>query len=223
MPDRIRILLVDDDAMVRLSLKTIIEADPDLQVVGLASDGLAAIAQYETLRPDVLLMDIRMTPQDGLSAGENILSRHPQARILYLTTFADDAYIIRALRLGARGYMLKQNYESIGPAIKAVHAGQSVFGDDIMERIPLLVGNRQTADLSSFAIRDKEAELIRLVADGLNNREIAARLFLSEGTVRNNLSVILDKLHLRDRTQLAVFYYKQIRSGLAPADPESDS
>ncbi len=204
----VRILLVDDDPMVRLSLRIIIEADPGLLVAGQAGDGGEAVTMFESLKPDVLLMDIRMQLTDGLQAGEMILRRHPEARILYLTTFADDAYIIRALLLGARGYILKQDFESIAPALKAVHAGQSVFGDTIMARIPNLMQKQKPANLSQFQIRDKEMELISLVAEGLNNREIATRLYLSEGTVRNQLSVILEKLDLRDRTQLAIFYYK---------------
>jgi DNA-binding NarL/FixJ family response regulator len=204
----IKVLLVDDDQLIRMSLQIIIEADEDLQVIGTGQDGQKAIALFEQLRPDVLLLDIRMTPTDGLQAGEAILAAHPTARLLYLTTFSDDEYIIRALRMGACGYILKQNFTCIVPAIKAVHNGQNVFGDDIMVKIPALVGAARQPDLSAFDIRDREAELISLVAEGLNNKEIAARLYLSEGTVRNQLSVILEKLGLRDRTQLAVFYYK---------------
>lgn len=206
--DKIKILLVDDDKLIRMSLKIIIEADSELQVIGQADNGKAAVSQYTAQQPDVLLMDIRMQPMDGLQAGETILRHDSAARILYLTTFADDEYIIRALRLGARGYILKQDFEIIVPAIKAVNSGQNVFGDTIMARIPELMRNADKVDLSCLDIRDKEAEIICLVAEGLNNREIAARLFLSEGTVRNHLSVILDKLGLRDRTQLAIFYYR---------------
>lgn len=214
--EKIKILLVDDDPLVRSSLKIIIEADENLCIVGLGGDGDEAIRLYGELLPDVLLMDIRMTPRDGLEAGEQILARHPMARILYLTTFADDAYIIKALRMGARGYILKQDFESIVPSLRAISAGQSVFGDTIMARVPTLIGSKMNAARPAddsdrpirFDIRDKELELVRLVAEGLNNKEIAARIFLSEGTVRNQISVILEKLGLRDRTQLAIFYYK---------------
>ena len=214
--DPIRVLLVDDDPLVRSSLKIIIETDANLRVVGLGGSGDEAISLYDALSPDLLLMDIRMSPRDGLDAGEVILASHPQARILYLTTFADDEYIIKALRIGARGYILKQDFESIVPSLQAVNAGQSVFGDTIMARVPTLIGNKtrepgpaeESARSVPLDIRDKELELVRLVAEGLNNREIAARVFLSEGTVRNQLSVILEKLGLRDRTQLAIFYYK---------------
>lgn len=218
--DPIKVLLVDDDPLVRSSLKIIIETDANLRVVGLGGSGDEAISLFDALLPDLLLMDIRMSPRDGLDAGEVILARHPQARILYLTTFADDEYIIKALRIGARGYILKQDFESIVPSLQAVNAGQSVFGDTIMARVPTLIGNKnrepgqteEPARSVPLDIRDKELELVRLVAEGLNNREIAARVFLSEGTVRNQLSVILEKLGLRDRTQLAIFYYKNWQS-----------
>ena len=208
----IRILLVDDDPLVVSSLKIIIEADSDLKVIGTGQHGLEAIRLYEELSADIILMDIRMQIMTGLEAGEEILRRHPQARLLLLTTFADDEYIVKALRIGARGYILKQHFESIVPALKAIHAGQNVFGGNIMSRIPALLTGNTSPDLSQYDIRGKEIEIIELVAQGLNNKEIAARLFISEGTVRNSLTVILDKLGLRDRTQLAIMYLKAVNS-----------
>lgn len=204
----IRVLLVDDDPLVVSSLKIIIEADADFKVAATGSHGLDAIRMNEELKPDIILMDIRMPVLSGLEAGEEILRRHPGTRLLLLTTFADDEYIIKALRIGARGYILKQHFESIVPALKAIYAGQSVYGDNIMTRIPALLSGQQQPDLNQYDIREKEIEIIRLVAEGLNNKEIAARLFISEGTVRNSLTVILDKLGLRDRTQLAIMYLK---------------
>jgi DNA-binding NarL/FixJ family response regulator len=127
---------------------------------------------------------------------------------LFLTTFADDEYIIKALKIGAHGYILKQNFECIIPAVKAVHIGQYVFGEDIVSKLPELLNKSEKNSFASYGINDKELEIISLVAEGLNNKEIAGKLFLSEGTVRNYLSTILDKLNLRDRTQLAVFYFK---------------
>ena len=142
-----------------------------------------------------------------LEAGEQILQQDPQAKILYLTTFSDDEYIIKALKIGAKGYLLKQNFNGIAPALEAVLQGQQVFGEQVITRLPILMQNKPNPDYAKYAITDKEKELIELVAAGLSNKEIAAALFLSEGTVRNYLSSILEKLHLRDRTQLAVFYY----------------
>jgi len=203
-----KILIIDDDKLVGISLKAIIEADKEICVSRIGYNGNDAISMYEESLPDILLMDIRMELMTGLEAGEIILSRHPEARILYLTTFADDEYIIKALRIGAKGYILKQNFESIVPSLKAVFAGHCVFGEDIIAKIPGLLNGNHRTDLSIFGISEKEAEIIRHIAEGLSNREIANLLFLSEGTVRNSISVIMDKLDFKRRTQLAVFYYK---------------
>ncbi len=202
------ILVVDDDKLVCVSLKTILEADPEIKVVGLGNNGIQAIELYRRLNPDILLMDIRMDTMTGLDAGETILKQYPHARILYLTTFSDDAYIIQALKIGAKGYLLKQNFESIVPALKAVHMGQSVFGDEIITKLPSLMQGSSTSSFTSYELTDKEIELLVHIAEGLNNKEISEAMFLSEGTVRNYISILLEKLHLRDRTQLAVFYYK---------------
>lgn len=207
-----KLVLVDDDRLVGLSLKTIIEATPGMEVAAIGLNGRDAVALYEQHRPDVLLMDIRMDTMTGLEAGEIILRRHPDARVLFLTTFADDEYIVKALKMGAKGYLLKQNFESIVPSLKAVEAGQSVFGEDIVAKIPTLMGSGGKVDIKAFGITEKESDLIGLVAEGLSNKEIAERLYLSEGTVRNSISVILEKLNLRGRTQLAIFYYKNIAS-----------
>lgn len=204
-----KIVIVDDDRLVSTSLKAIVESDGTITVAGIGESGGDAVALYEKLRPDVLLMDIRMRKMTGLEAGEIIISRDKEARILFLTTFADDEYIIKALKIGAKGYILKQNFECIIPSLKAVEAGQSVFDDDIVAKIPSLIGGVKP-DLAQFGITGKEPEIIKLIAQGMSNREIAQTLFLSEGTVRNSISVILEKLNLRSRTQLAVFYYKSM-------------
>lgn len=202
------ILLVDDDPFVALSLKTILEAQPDLTVVATGSNGHDAINLYEQHTPDVLLMDIRMEQMNGLEAAGAILDKHPDAKILLLTTFSDDEYILKAIQLGAKGYIIKQAFESIAPALYAVQNGQTVFGEEIMDKIPTLMSSSSNLDPAKFDLTDKEFSIIELVADGLNNKEIATKLFLSEGTVRNYISNILLKLDLRDRTQLACFYYK---------------
>lgn len=206
-----KVLIIDDDKLVCSSLKVILSADQEIQVVGTGYSGTEAIDMYEKLRPDVLLMDIRMENMSGLEAGEVILSKHPEAKILYLTTFLDDDYIIKALRIGAKGYMLKQNYESIVPSIKAVFMGQNVYGNEIITKLPGLIGKSENINtLSHLGITEREFDIIKLIADGLSNKEISEALYLSEGTVRNNISNILDKLQLRDRTQIAVFYYKNL-------------
>ncbi len=203
-----RVLIIDDDALVAISLKTILESDADIEVVGVGNGGEEAIELYGKLAPDVLLMDIRMAGMSGLEAGEQILKEHKNARILYLTTFMDDEYIVKALNIGAKGYILKQDFEGITPAIKAVMRGQSVFGQDIVEKLPELMSKKTGFDYRAHEISDKEEEIIEAVAEGYSNKEIAEKLFLSEGTVRNYISSILEKLELRDRTQLAIFYYK---------------
>lgn len=203
-----RVVIVDDDKLVCLSLKTILEADKDISVVGIGNNGNEAIDLYHKLKPDILLMDIRMPIMSGLEAGETILKWDKDAKILFLTTFLDNEYIIKALKIGAKGYIIKQNFESIVPSLKAVYIGHSVFGEDIVTKIPSLINSSSKADFSDFGITEKEFNIITLVAEGLSNKEIASQLYLSEGTVRNSLTIILEKLMLRDRTQLAIFYFK---------------
>lgn len=209
-----RVIVVDDDKLVCASLKIILEAGKNISVVGTGNNGKEAIELYNSLKPDILLMDIRMAVMTGLEAGEHILQEDKNAKILYLTTFSDDEYIVKALRIGAKGYIIKQNFESIVPSLEAVYMGQSVFGEDIVSKIPSLIshgtesntGNK--VDFSSYGITEKELDIITSLAEGLSNKEIASKLYLSEGTVRNSITSILEKLDLRDRTQLAIFYYK---------------
>ena len=202
------IIIVDDDSLVAGALKTILEINKDINVAATGSDGLEACELYRKYQPDILLMDIRMKNMSGLEAATVILQEFPQANILLLTTFSDDEYIIKALRLGARGYLLKQDYASILPALRAVFSGQTVFGTEIVSRIPELLQSSTAFDYSTYGINERELEIIERIANGYSNKEIASELFLSEGTVRNYLSSILDKLSLRDRTQVAVFYYQ---------------
>lgn len=206
-----KVLVVDDDRVVGISLKTILEAEPDISVPALGRDGSEAIALYKEHHPDILLMDIRMEGMNGLDAATAILASDPAAKILFLTTFSDDEYIVRALRLGAKGYLLKQDFESIVPALHAVYGGQNVFGSEVVKKIPDILSTPKEPDTSDLPLNEKEIEIMKLVAEGLNNKEIAQTLFLSEGTVRNYLSSTLEKLELRDRTQLAIYYYKHVQ------------
>lgn len=206
-----RTIIVDDDSLVVISLKTILEADQKIEVVATGGDGKEAVALYEEHQPEVLLMDIQMKEMSGLEAAEMILQKYPEAKILFLTTFSDDEYIVKALNIGAKGYILKQDFEGIVPALLAVERGQSVFGGEVVHKIPVLVQSKESFDYEKYDISKKEQEIIEQVALGKSNKEIAETLFLSEGTIRNYISSVLDKLSLRDRTQLAVFYYRNVR------------
>lgn len=205
------IVIIDDDKLVAVSLKTILESTGSVKVLAMGSCGEEAIELYSLFKPDVLLMDIRMNGMSGIEAGEKILAGYPDARILYLTTFSDDEYIIKAVLMGAKGYILKQDFESICPALETVMNGQTVFGSDVASKLPELLTNHSSFDFDRYGIVEKEQEIIEQVAKGLSNKEIAALLYLSEGTVRNYISTILEKLSLRNRTQLAIFYYTNIQ------------
>ena len=205
------IIVIDDDRLVALSLKTILESTGSISVIATGHSGEDAVRLMDEQNPDVILMDIRMEGMSGLQAGEIILKKHPEAKILYLTTFSDDEYIIKALNIGAKGYILKQDFAAITPALEAVMRGQTVFGDKIIGKLPELMKASEPFDYDKHGITDKEREILELIALGRSNKEIASELFLSEGTVRNYLSSLLDKLQLRDRTQLAVYYYTDIK------------
>lgn len=203
-----RVVLIDDDQLVCMSLKIILEANETIEVAAIGNDGSEALSLYKEYTPDVLLMDIRMQGMNGTEALEKLLKEFPEAKVLFLTTFVDDEYIVKALELGAKGYIVKQNFEHIVPALKAVYSGQNVYGDEIISKIPDLMKSSESFDYTAYDISEKEYEIITLIADGLSNKEIASNLCLSEGTIRNYLSIILEKLNLRDRTQLAIFYYQ---------------
>lgn len=205
----IRVIVVDDDPFVCASLETILNAQDDLEVVAKGTSGPEAVSLYEAHLPDVVLMDIQMVGGDGLSAAEQIIAAHADARVLFLTTFADDDYIVRALHLGAKGYLIKQNVTDIAPAVRAVAAGQNVLGDEVVGHISRTPETRVSTDgFAKLGLTKREIEVVELVAQGLDNHEIAAELFMGEGTVRNHISAILQKLQLKNRTQIAVMYYR---------------
>lgn len=205
-----KIVIVDDDKLVVSSLKIILEANSnqEVEVVAVGYNGKEAVSLYFEHKPDILLMDIQMQEMNGLVAAESILTKDPNALILLLTTFSDDEYIIKALNIGTKGYLLKQDFKSILPALEAVLSGQSVLGGEILSKIPNLLSAKKQFDYETYGLNEKEWNLIEYVAKGLSNKEISSEIYLSEGTIRNYLSIILDKLQLRDRTQLAVFYYE---------------
>lgn len=196
------IIIVDDDALVVSALTTIVESAGHT-ITATGSSGREAVRLYEAHRPDLLMTDIRMDDMTGLEASKIILEEFEGANILLITTFKDDEYISEALKFGCKGYLLKDNFTGIIPAVQAIEAGNMVFDSNIVKSLSAVSSRKNLKELS-----DREQDILALVAEGLNNKEIAAQLFLSEGTVRNYISQMLGKLDLRDRTQLAVYYYK---------------
>ncbi len=204
-----KIIIIDDDELITMSLKMILQADNEFEVVAEGHDGSEALTLYEEMKPDIILMDIRMPKMNGLEAAKEVLAKYKDAVILLLTTFSDEEYIVQALKIGVRGYLLKQDYKALPESLRAAMSGQTVFGGAVVERIPDIMQSKNSSfDYSAAGISDKEYAVIQLVAEGLSNQEIADKLFLSLGTVRNYISVILEKLEIRDRTQLAIFYLK---------------
>ncbi len=217
-----KVLIVDDDALVTQSLATILSVEPDVEVIGRGGSGPEAVEKHRELNPDILLLDIRMPGGDGLGAAEQILAEDEDARIVFLTTFSDDEYIVRALRMGARGYLIKQDVARIAPALRSVMAGVSVLEGEVVERSAAMglggggsaSGSGQMPRSAVFErLTEREYEVVEAVSEGLDNAEVADRLFMSEGTVRNHISSILAKLGLRNRTQVAVLYYRSARAG----------
>lgn len=210
----IRVVIADDIQILRQGLKAILSQDKEIQVVGLAADGKEAFELCKRLRPDVVLMDMRMPEYDGNWGMLEIKKHFPQIKILVLTTFDDQETVEAALRSGADGYVLKEmEDEKLTGAVKAVNGGIRVFGDSVFEGIKRQMGVHKKArpDGEKTKLPDltpREREMMQCVARGMDNREIAAELCLAEGTVRNNISRLLDKLKLKDRTQLAVFTVK---------------
>ncbi|HAF99107.1 MULTISPECIES: response regulator [Paenibacillus] len=216
----ISVLIVDDDPFIRESLKLLVGMDPDIEITGAAAHGGEALDLLEGgLVADVVLMDIRMPVCDGVEGTLRIREKYPDIRVLMLTTFDDEDYIAEALRNGASGYLLKNiPPDRIIQGIKTVHDGNMLIHPDIARKLtgmlrPAAQPDPQTpAKLEAFGLTPAECNIVTLIADGLSNKEIAGRLFLSEGTVKNYVTDILGKLSLRDRTQIAIFYLKKVQS-----------
>src|SRR5690625_3557821 len=203
----IRILIAEDQRMVREGLKMMIETDHELRVVGEAENGREAISMCEQHLFDVILLDIRMPEMDGLQAARHIRARWPQSKILILTTFNDDEYALEALKLGASGYMLKNaDPESLIRAIKSCYSGGLSLEEQVAAKVmPRLLKQQKEEREIDPSLTPRELDIVRKVGEGLNNQEIAEALALSVGTVKNHTSIILNKLSLRDRTQLAIY------------------
>lgn len=212
------ILIIDDDKLVTNGIQTILNIQSqheniDLTIQGIGHNGVEAIQLVNKYQPDVILLDIRMPKMDGITAGKQILSHHPDIKIIYLTTFQEDEDIIDALKIGAKGYLLKTDFSSLIPALVAVQNGQRVFGDEIIAKIPEFFSpdihpSHKPSSRICNDLNTTEQQILFNLSQGMNNKQIAEIMHFSEGTIRNYISAMLDKLQLRDRTQLAIYYYK---------------
>ena len=211
MSEKIKVMLVDDEQLIRSGLKIMLETYADIEVIHQAGNGREAFECCKIEVPDVVLMDIRMPVSTGIEGTKLIKEAYPEVKIVMVTTFQDTEYIVEAMQYGASGYLLKDSsYEAIYDGIKVALSGKVVMDATVSEKLvmqPKAPTTIEKTDISSLGLTEREIELIRLVSQGLNNKEISEALFLSEGTVKNNISTILSKLALRDRTQLVIFAY----------------
>lgn len=217
-----RILIVDDDALIRESLSILLQLEPDVDGVQEAANGIEALDMCDSWGPDVVLMDIRMPAMDGITCTQMIRERFPNLPVLLLTTFHDEEYITNAVKSGASGYILKnQRSDSIMESLRTTLKGHTVFQKEVMASLSKRIADDSPDQGIDKAVPDssplsrREMEVLALIGDGLTNREIGQRLFLSEGTVRNYVTSMLTKLQLRDRTQLAIYYLRRRESGRA--------
>ena len=220
----VRVVLADDQEMVRAGLRMLVDFQPDLEVVGEAADGLEAVEVVTRLRPDVVLMDVRMPRCDGIEAARRVLASVPDVAVVVLTTFDEDASLAEALRAGVSGFLLKTAPpEQLLHAIRTVAAGNGLLDPAVTLRVIAASAKSPAPDAVASGrlatLTQRETDVLRLVAEGLTNAEIAAALFLGEATVKTYLSRMLTKLDLRDRVQAVAFAF---RSGLVPLHP-SDS
>ncbi len=210
MTEMIRLLLVDDQRLMRDGLRTLLELEDDFVVVGEAENGQEALNLYEDLLPDVILMDIRMPIMDGVKATQQLIERWPDARVIILTTFDDDEYVFEGLRAGARGYLLKAvSSEELATAIRTVAAGGALIDPSVTRKVMAEFARSARTPRAGTSeliepLSDREVEVLRLIANGYTNKEIASRLYLAEGTVKNYVTSILGKIGARDRTQAAL-------------------
>lgn len=212
MTELIRILIADDHTLFRAGLRLLLESEPGFQVVGQAADGIEAVMLARTLKPDVILMDLVMPRQDGIAAIAEISRENPQARILVLTGFVQDDKVFPAIKAGAQGYLLKDaEPRELIQAIRDVYQDKSSLSPTIARRLMRELQQPPSLPPTDRPLSARELQVLRLVAQGLSNQEIATQLMVSERTVRSHVSNILDKLHIANRTQAALY---AIREGL---------
>jgi len=215
--EMIRILITDDHAIVREGLRTLIGTEPGMEVVGEATDGLEAVKTACDLRPDVILMDMAMPHMGGLEAIQKIKQQCPEAQILVLTSFSDDETVFPAIKAGALGYLLKNTSpERLLSAIRDVHQGKPSMSSDIANKLMRELQRESNLPPTKEPLTNRELDVLKLVAQGMTNQEIAAELVIGEGTVRTHVSNILSKLHLANRTQAALY---ALREGYSPLNP----
>lgn len=206
-----RILIVDDDALIRDGIKMILENEDGFDVVGTATNGKEAIDLCRETCPDIVLMDIRMPVMDGVEATKLIKEQFSSVKVLLLTTFKDSEYLRSAIKYGAEGYVLKSNSsESIIESIRTVFQGNVVYEKEVARLISDMVEKEKKVSIKDLKITQKEYEIMALIGKGLSNKEISEKMYMSEGTIRNNISTLLDKLGFRDRTQLAIFFIRKL-------------
>jgi DNA-binding NarL/FixJ family response regulator len=219
--ERVRVLLVDDDDLMRAGLRSVLSSDETIEVVGEAGDGRVALSRIRDLRPDLVLMDIRMPELDGISATREVLAAEPGVKVVVLTTFEQDDYIFEALSAGASGFLLKRTKpEELIAAIHTVAAGDSLLSPSVTRRVIDRMATQPSPVASSRRLDQltpREHQVLELVARGLSNREIAEALFIEESTVKTHVKRILMKLGLRDRVQAVILAYEMgvIRTGAA--------
>jgi DNA-binding NarL/FixJ family response regulator len=207
----VRVLVADDQQLIRDGIASLLGIQPGITVVGTASDGAQAVEKALTLAPDVILMDVRMPGTDGVLAAAQVRRELPACRVIMLTTFDDEDYVVRALRAGAVGYLLKDlPAAELASAVRMAHAGVAQFGAQAVGRLASALarhpaGVEAERGVVGQPLTAREVDVLRLIAGGATNREIATRLYLSEGTVKNHISRILTRLALRDRTQAAIY------------------
>lgn len=209
----IRLLLADDQAMLRQGLAALLAAEQDFNVVGQASNGMEAIALAEALRPDLILMDIRMPICDGIQATREIHEKHPNMKVLVLTTFDDDEYIVKVMEAGASGYLLKNSpIEHLAQAIRSVLCGYTQLGTDVASKVFSKLNNVMAAEdnVKQMGFSNRELEVLKLLAQGKTTREMALSLFITEGTVKNHITRILSVLNVSDRTQAALWAQRNL-------------
>jgi len=223
----IRLLLVDDQNLICVGLRAMLEVEPDLEIVGIAKNGETAIEQVAALQPDLVLMDIQMPVMDGRVATRAICEQFPDVKVIVLSTFDDNQYVIESLRAGAMGYLLKNMpSEELVQAIRLAYCGYTLLGPMLLAKLVTSIPDSERAEALSASLgltvlTPREQEVLRLIRYGSTNREIAVQLEISEGTIKTHVSHLLDRLNLRNRAQLAIYANSVFKEGICSCKPST--